>query len=239
MPGALRSEPWRGRVWRLVEAQHLVSTMPLVDSLDEQRLLEDILERSKPPVPPACAHLHYLIAAPFRYGCYPADSRFRRRGRTPGVFYGAEQPLTAVAETVWHRFRFFDASPDTPLPARAAEFTGFACRIDVPFAVDLTAPPLSARAAAWTDPEDYTACLALADQARAEGIEAIRYASVRDPDGGIAVAVLTCRGFALPRSEALQSWRILFRPGRARVIREHPRLAMELAIDGSRLARIA
>ena len=29
--------------WRVVEAQHCVSTMKLVDTLDEQKLLEDLL----------------------------------------------------------------------------------------------------------------------------------------------------------------------------------------------------
>ncbi|MDO9306326.1 MAG: RES domain-containing protein, partial [Mesorhizobium sp.] len=36
-PAALRSEarPLEGRCWRLVEAQHRVSTMKLVDTLEE------------------------------------------------------------------------------------------------------------------------------------------------------------------------------------------------------------
>ena len=45
-PDALASEakPWRGRGWRLVEAQHRVSTLKLVDDLSEQALLEELLE---------------------------------------------------------------------------------------------------------------------------------------------------------------------------------------------------
>ena len=46
----------------------MVSTLKLVDTLAEQALLEDILEESKPPVPPECRHLHYLLSTPFRYG---------------------------------------------------------------------------------------------------------------------------------------------------------------------------
>ena len=69
-----------------VEAQHIVSTMALVDTIAEQHLLEDLLERSKPPVAPECRDLHYLLAIPFRYGApYPAESHFRRAGMTPGV----------------------------------------------------------------------------------------------------------------------------------------------------------
>jgi len=51
------------RLWRGVEAQHVVSTMKLVDSEAEQVELEQILETSKPPAPAA----HFLIATPFRY----------------------------------------------------------------------------------------------------------------------------------------------------------------------------
>ncbi len=44
-PDALQSEKRAvsGLYWRLVEAQHQVSTMKLVDTVDEQSLLEDIL----------------------------------------------------------------------------------------------------------------------------------------------------------------------------------------------------
>jgi hypothetical protein len=47
-------------VWRIVEAQHRVSTLKLVDSLAEQAALEEILEVTKPPLPEECRHLDYL-----------------------------------------------------------------------------------------------------------------------------------------------------------------------------------
>jgi hypothetical protein len=69
-PAALSSERrlLSGGCWRLVEAQHRVSTMKLVDTLPEQRLLESTLDATKPPLPPECHHLHYLFSTPFRYG---------------------------------------------------------------------------------------------------------------------------------------------------------------------------
>ncbi|MFM2355715.1 MAG: hypothetical protein RLZZ528_1451 [Pseudomonadota bacterium] len=232
MPVAPPSEPYSGLVWRLVEGQHVVATMALVDSLQEQAVLEAILETTKPPVPEACRGLHYLMYSPFRYGTYPSDSRFRRRGRTPGVFYASENPLTAAAETVWYRFRFFDAAPGVPLPLAAADYTALSVLIDTPLATDLTKPPLAADHALWTDPGDYSACLDLADRARAAGIEAIRYASVRDPEARANLAVLTCRAFAEREPAGVQSWRILLRPDRALVVREFPRLSVEYLRDG-------
>ena len=65
--------------------------MALVDTLEEQALLERILDDSKPSIPPECRHLHYLLFTPFRYGAlYPRGSRFRRPGLTPGVFYASQ-----------------------------------------------------------------------------------------------------------------------------------------------------
>jgi RES domain len=238
MQRARRFDPYDGTVWRMVEGQHVVATLQLVDSLAEQAVLEAVLERTKPPVPPDCAHLHCLMYSPFRYGRYPAASRFRRAGLTSGVFYASEEAETAAAETVWYRHRFFAASPHTPLPKFAGEYTAFACRIAAPFAVDLTVPPMSADAVSWTDPVDYSACLTLADDVRAAGCEAIRYGSVRHPDGWPNIAVLTCRAFRDEAPRRVQTWRILLKPRGAQVLREFPRMAVEFTVSGSRLARI-
>src|SRR5690606_18386095 len=179
-PAALSSEarPFSGPVWRFVEAQHRVSTLKLVDTLDEQALLEELLEESKPSLPPECRGLDYLLATPFRYGAvYPHGSRFRRAGRTQGVFYCAETVETALAEMAFYRLLFFAESPSTPLPANATDYTAFSALLAVERAVDLTHAAM-AGAGNWRDPVDYADCQNLADAARAEDVSVIRYASV-------------------------------------------------------------
>ena len=223
-------------VWRLVEGQHVIATMRLVDSAGEQAILEDILELTKPPVPPPCSGLHPLLFTPFRYGLYPVDSRFRRRGETPGVFYVAEDPVTAVAETVWRQRDFFKASPQTPLPDRPGLYTGFCVPVRSGRALDLMAPPLDAGAATWTDPDAYGPCQDLADRARVEGAEVIRYASVRHPEGWPAVAVLDCRAFAARAPVRAQTWHLHLRPGRTQALRENPRTSLEFAFGPTRLS---
>lgn len=207
MPAAPSSNPGprAGTVWRLVEAQNRVSTMKLVDDLEEQETLEELLDASKPPVPPECRHLHWLLFTPFRYQAR-GDSRFRRAGRTPGVFYAAEAVETAVAEIAFWRLLFFLESPATPWPANPLEMTGFAARFDTPLCLDLTAPPYDARAADWLHPTDYAACHALADEARGLGCTAIRSPSARDPAGGINVSLLSCAAFAAAEPLARQTW---------------------------------
>ena len=236
MPPELPYKSYDNEVWRLVEAQHVVSTTKLVDSAEEQEILEAILESTKPPVPPECQHLHYLLSTPFRYGRYPWNSRFRREGETLGVFYAAEDPMTAVAETVWQRRTFFDASPDTPLPTQPGTYTAFSVLVRAAFAIDLTEPPMSSDQALWTDPDDCSACLELADRVRQEGCELIRYASVRHPEGLENIAVLNCRAFKDTSPIQFQTWHFFLRPGRTQVRREHPKVSVEFEFKDSRLA---
>lgn len=227
-PGALSSEARRygGKAWRLVEAQHRVSTLRLTDSLAEQALLEAVLEETKPPMPAECAGLDYLLYTPFRYRPYPQGSRFRRAGLTPGVWYGSERVETALAEMVFYRFLFYAESPATPFPEQAAEYTGFSARIDA-LALDLTVPRLDRDHAAWTDRTDYAACQALADQARATAVGVIRYLSVRDAGAGANLAILTCTSFARPAPMDRQTWRIRIGRFGAQALREYPDLRLE------------
>jgi hypothetical protein len=200
---ALGSElrPWRGALWRAVEAQHRVATARLADTLQEQSLLEDLLEGSKPalPDPPR----HYLLTTPFRYPpVHPGGSRFRS-ATDAGVFYGAEERRTACAELGYWRWRFLLDSPKLPRLDPLPQ-TLFQVRIDCR-ALDLTELPLSRDAAAWRDPADYGPCQRIARVARGAGADAVRYSSVRDPDAGACGAVFTPRSFAGEPSNE-QSW---------------------------------
>jgi hypothetical protein len=229
-PTALSSEarPYGGKAWRLVEAQHRVSTLRLVDSLAEQALLEVVIDETKPPMPAECAGLDYLLYTPFRYRPYPQGSRFRRAGVTPGVWYGSERVETALAEMVFYRFLFFAQSPATPFPAQPAEYTGFSARIEST-ALDLTARPLNHDHAAWTHCTDYADCQTLADVARQSAIGLIRYLSVRDPKGGANLAILSCGAFAKPNPIDRQTWRIRIGRFGAQALREHPDLRLEFS----------
>jgi RES domain len=227
-PAALSSEtrPYGGKAWRLVEAQHRVATLRLVDNLAEQAMLEAVLEETKPPMPAECAGLDYLLYTPFRYRPYPHGSRFRRAGLTPGVWYGSERVETALAEMVFYRFLFFADSPTTPFPDQAAEFTGFSARVEGA-SLDLTTPPLNRDAGLWTHPTHYAACQTLADDAREAKARIIRYSSVRDPKTGTNLALLTCRAFAKPTPVDRQTWRIRIGQFGAQALREHPDLRLE------------
>jgi hypothetical protein len=220
-PRALASEAhaYAHLLWRVVEAQHTASTMRLVDSLEEQGRLESILEESKPPLPPAVRELHYLLATPFRYRPH-TGSRFRA-ALEAGVWYGGEALRTALAEKSYWRLRFLLDSPGTP-PLKAVPHTAFKAAGRTASALDLTAAPLSQDSAAWKDPTDYAATQALAAAARVAGVEIIRYASVRDPEGGSCAAVLDAAVFGRARPRGLETWFIAASRERVRCARDEP-----------------
>lgn len=202
--------------WRIVEAQHRVPTMRLVDTLDEQRVLEDLLEASKPPLPADAAKLHYLLATPFRYPAPPPiGSRFRGIG-DPGVWYGADVVETALAEVAYWRLRFLADSPETPdlLPV---PHTAFRASVGGS-AIVLSQAPFERQRRQWEDSSSYDATQALARVAREAGIALIRYRSVRDPQHRAALAVLTPKAFR--KSAPLEQHTWLIKVGRAQVLAE-------------------
>jgi hypothetical protein len=243
-PSALSSEArtLRGKCWRLVEAQHFISTLKVVDSLSEQAILEEAVEEAKPLVPPECRHLHFLLSTPFRYkSMYPIGSRFRRAGRTAGVFYASENPRTAVAELAFHRLLFFARTPATEIPPNASEYTMFGVAFKTLRGLDLTTPPLSRDRITWTHPTEYIPCQALADTARKSEIDIIRYESVRDPDRGANVALLSCGAFGSRAPQSPQTWRLRVSSLGVQALCESPRMRLEFpraafAAD-SRIAR--
>lgn len=218
--------------------------MKLVDTLDEQALLESIIERTKPPIPPECRHLHYLLATPFRYGApYPQGSRFRRPGLTPGVFYASATPATAIAELAFHRLLFFVESPTTPWPANAGEFTMFAVDFGTRAGIDLTRPPFDTARERWTNRTDYRACQDFADHARAGAIAVLRYESARDPGGGINLALLSCAAFVSEQPVERQTWRVALGPSGVRALCAFPETTLgfgrEAFAADSRIATLA
>ena len=228
-PAALSSElgSFAGNCWRLVEAQHQVSTLKLVDTLAEQDLLENLIEETKPAIPLECRHLDYLLATPFRYGAAYPGSRFRRAGKTAGVYYAAEAPETAVAEMTFYRLLFFAESPGTPWPNGSSDYTAFAVKVATVAMVDLTREPFVRDCAAWEDLTNYAPCQAFADTARAAGTQIIRFRSVRDPRGGANLAILTCKAFAETQPTDRQTWRLRFSASGVQAICEAPRLRVE------------
>ena len=219
-PQEVRSEAKRlaADVWRAVEAQHVVSTMALCDTLDEQRLLEELIDEAKPRRPDAAAKLHYLLSTPFRYRPPRHGSRFRGPN-DPGVYYAADEVRTACAELGYWRWRHLADSPGLDAMPMKPQ-TVFRARLAAS-AIDLRRAPFAAERMRWTDPDDYAACQALARVARAAPVQAIRYESVRDSARGGCAALLDPAGFAKREPLEQQTWMLSVTRERVRWTRTH------------------
>ena len=219
-------KPYAGHAWRFVESQSFISTLKITDTLEEQRILEETIERFKPSIPARCRHLDFLLSTPFRYKPYPYGSRFRRSGSSLGVFYCSENEETAAAEMAFYRLMFFSQSPSTPWPGNALTFTSFSVEIGTDRSIDTTRPELSLHRARWIEPIDYTACQALADEARCWNIDVIIFESVRDPDRKLNLAVLECHAFNRSTFLVQHTWNVRVGPFGVQALCQFPGISL-------------
>ena len=192
--------------WRGVEAQHVVSTLRLVDTPQEQELLEQLLEASKPPVPTTVRKKHYLLTTPFRYR--PMHRSRFRPARTPGQWYGAEVLHAACAEVAYWRHQFIMDSDGMQDQVLLTEHSFFQARVRGQ-CLDLTTEPWAQSRAAWTHPSDYSATHGVAAEAQARGAKWLRYESARAQGEVCAVAFEpNCLSEPTPNLErTMQTWR--------------------------------
>ncbi len=174
------------RAWRAIEALHRVVTRRLVDTAEEHDVLEALLDGSKPPIPEEAEDLHGLLFAPFRYPPLPWGSRFGVRWQR-GIWYGALEVRTALAEVAFYRLVFLDQS-DAELGPLDLRFTAFRARVHTAAGARLES--FAQHQDALCAPDDYGPTQRLGEAMRDAGVEAFTYASARDAQRGLNVGVL-------------------------------------------------
>ena len=195
-----------GRALRAVEAQHVVSTAKLADTLEEQAVLERLIEGAKPPRPRerAFSGRHVLLTTSFRYPPLRHGSRFATR-RERSVWYGAHALRTVFAEVAYYRLVFLEGTA-ARLGGIEAELSVFSVPYRTRRGVDLTRPPFDAHRAAIASRASYDATQSLGASMRADGVEAFRFPSARDPEGGTAVGLFTPGAFSGAPAEPRTWW---------------------------------
>ncbi|HEX6853327.1 MAG TPA: RES family NAD+ phosphorylase [Candidatus Polarisedimenticolaceae bacterium] len=195
-----------GRARRAVEAQHVVSTAKLTDTLGEQAVLERLIESAKPALPRdrAFGGRHFLLTTSFRYPPLRHGSRFATRAER-SLWYGAHELRTVFAEVAYYRLVFLEGT-HAPLESLETELSVFSVPYRTRKGVDLTRAPFDAHRAAIASKGDYRASQALGAAMRAAGVEAFRFPSARDPEGGTGFAAFSPSAFAAGPSETRTWW---------------------------------
>lgn len=201
--GGSELRPLRLEPWRVVEAQHQVSTRRLVGSDAEQQVLEGLIDGAKPPDPTG-GRLHYLLFTPFRYPPLRHGSRFGRRTE-PGLWYGSETLSTAFAEVAYYRLLFLEGT-SADLGELETELTAFRARVRTDRGIDLTVPPFAAHEAILASRTSYAETQALGGEMREAGVEAFRFRAARDVRGGVNVAVFAPAAFGRRRPHGFETW---------------------------------
>lgn len=163
--------------WRCVEAQAECATLAITESLGDQELLEAILDDDKPPVPDDARHLHWLAYTPFRY-LRAYESRFGPAGER-GIWYGAESEETALREFLYGRLTFF--SQYEGAKPQVLQLSLIQGHLATSRMLDITHTAFNRQRSKLEARDSYQACHQLAGEARDQGVEVIRYNSVRTP----------------------------------------------------------
>lgn len=198
--------PLSGELARVVESQEAIATNRLVDNFEEQALLEQLIEASKPSAAAGTRELHDLLATPFRYPPLRHGSRFGAR-HEPNLFYGAADTDTALAETAYYRLVFWTGMQDPPPSGKlTTEHTAFGVRYDTAAGLQLHNPAFAACQDALADPAHYATTQRFGRVLRKIGIEAFEYQSARVTGPGINVALFSPGAIAVPKPLWQAQW---------------------------------
>ncbi|MCL7745004.1 RES family NAD+ phosphorylase [Guyparkeria hydrothermalis] len=181
-------EPVDGTLTRIVESQEQVATTGLVDTLEEQGLLEDMLDTAKPPPRPGSEGLHYLLMTPFRYPPLRHGSRFGHRYE-PSILYGSLSAEATLAEAAYYRLVFRSGMETPPAAPIRSRHTLFRANYRARRGLRLHRSPCNEKRAILTDPADYAPTQALGSAMREAVVLAFEFHSARDPQGGINVGL--------------------------------------------------
>jgi hypothetical protein len=191
--------------WRVVESQHVISTRKLVDSDEEQRLLEELIDEVKPPLPPdpAFRGLQYLLFTPFRHPPLRHGSRFGTRTER-GIWYGSKELRTCLAEVAYYRLLFLEGTT-AELGTLTVELTAFTVPIRARRGADLTRPPFRPHENAISSRVSYAASQPLGAEMRAAGIDAFLFVSARATQRGTNLGLFT-PAFSSKRPRRFETW---------------------------------
>jgi len=196
---------YSAKVWRMVETQETAATLNIVDSMEEQGVLETLLDEIKPPYRAGTEGMHYLLKTAFRYPPLNYGSRFGTR-LMPSFFYGSEGIEGALAETAYYRFVFIYDMQE-PYPSGFDSYHSlFNVTVRSSLCLDLCSVEFAELKAGLTHPSAYALCQSVGDWAvNQAGAELIRYYSARMNDA-INVAIAEPKSIRSKAPNSRHAW---------------------------------
>lgn len=180
-------QPLGGELYRFAEDQERSVTRPLVGSLEEHEVLEEILEGTKPPYPANTEDYHYLLKTPFRYPPLPYGSRFGRKHER-GILYASETYAALQMEVAYYRFSFYHDMEQPPAYIKTQHVL-FAFDYHAFAGLNLAGLDDDDMQHRLRHPSDYSLTQAIGSWAREQEIQALRYWSARaaTPESNVAI----------------------------------------------------
>jgi RES domain len=203
--GELNVEALQLKPWRVVEAQHLVSTRSLVDSVEEHEILESLIESSKPPIDNN--NHNYLIFTPFRYPPLAHGSRFGTI-HEPSLWYGSLELETAFAEVSYYLQKFrHDTLAD--LGELSLVHTAFKTNVITEYAIRLEKPPFQKYREYISSKDNYEYSQALGRKMREASVTAFTFYSARTLKDSLNVGIFSSDVFVAEKNHYIfnqQTW---------------------------------
>jgi hypothetical protein len=215
--GPSRVSPLAITAWRVVEAQDNVSTRRLVDTLEEQTILEQIVDEVNPPIPSEAEFrgLHYLLFTPFRHPPLLRGSRFGSAADR-SLWYGAEKVETSLAEKAYYQLLFLQGTK-AELKNLSCDWSAFSADIATARGIDLTSTDFSDFQSELISPSTYVVTQRLGADMRAAGVVGFLFSSCRCPTHGKAVGLFE-PAFVSPNAGELQTWKCIVTPKGCEVV---------------------
>ena len=197
--------PLTGSAWRAMGVCQPLTTNRLVDNLAEQLHLDKLLNNSIAPQGGVPLRQQSILATAWSQRAVVHGSRFRPATAT-GLFYGSETPQTAMAEAAYRQLRFWQAmtTPPTQRPVTSVELVSYSyhCQTGVRLQ-HRTFKPLTS---VLNNPQTTPLTQSIAGELAQRSIEGFEYPSVRCPDFGLNIALLTPDVLTTSAPTQHQSW---------------------------------
>ncbi len=204
---------YASKVWRMVENQETTATLNIVDSMEEQNLLEELLDNIKPPYRAGTEGMHYLLKTAFRYPPLKHGSRFGDR-TMPSFFYASETVQTVLAETAYYRFILLTDMQEPYQQSIDSEHSAFTVSVKTNKCLNLCAKKFTVAQTQLQDSQQYGYCHSVGHWATTQkAAQVIRFYSARQSQymaprqsERINVAIAEPKAIISKAPNSLQSW---------------------------------